>query len=96
MEMKFHPMTIFWNIILPLTQMSKLPTLTSRQIITILESKGFLLDRIKGSHHIFYNTALNKRVVVPFHRKDLPLGTMMEILRQAGITKEELAEFLQQ
>jgi len=29
-------------------------------------------------------------VVVPFHKKDLPKGTLLEILRQAGISKEEL------
>jgi predicted RNA binding protein YcfA (HicA-like mRNA interferase family) len=74
--------------------MSNLPTLTPKKIISILESRGFLLDRIKGSHHIFYNPESNKRIVVPFHKKDLPVGTMMEILRQAGITKEELIKFL--
>jgi len=31
-----------------------------------------------------------KRVVVPFHKKDLPKGTLLEILRQAGISKENL------
>ncbi len=28
----------------------------------------------------------------PYHRKDLKLGTMHSILKQAGITKEELEE----
>jgi len=31
-----------------------------------------------------------KRVTVPFHRKELPKVTTMSILREAGITKEEL------
>jgi predicted RNA binding protein YcfA (HicA-like mRNA interferase family) len=32
--------------------MPKLPSLTSSDVIRILEKKGFVLDRIKGSHHI--------------------------------------------
>jgi predicted RNA binding protein YcfA (HicA-like mRNA interferase family) len=35
-----------------------------------------------------------RRVVVPFHKKDLPKGTLLEILRQAGIDKEELKYLL--
>jgi predicted RNA binding protein YcfA (HicA-like mRNA interferase family) len=29
-------------------------------------------------------------VVIPVHKKDLPKGTLMEILKQAGIKKDEL------
>jgi len=34
--------------------MPKLPSLTPQKIITVLEKKGFVLDRIKGSHRIYY------------------------------------------
>ena len=74
--------------------MPKLPSLTPQKIIKILESKGFVLDRIKGSHHIYYNLKLKRRVVVPLHKKDLPKGTLLEILKQAGISKEELKDLL--
>jgi predicted RNA binding protein YcfA (HicA-like mRNA interferase family) len=70
--------------------MPKLPSLTPQKIIRILEKKGFTLDRTKGSHHIYYHPKTKRRVVVPFHRRDLPKGTLLEILRQAGISKEEL------
>jgi len=72
--------------------MPKLPTLTPQKIITILESRGFVLDRIKGSHHIFYHTETKRRVIVPVHRKDLPVGTLVEILKQAGIERDELRD----
>jgi predicted RNA binding protein YcfA (HicA-like mRNA interferase family) len=68
--------------------MPKLPALTAKKIAKILEKDGFLLDRVKGSHHIYYHPATKRRVVVPFHKKDLPKGTLLEILRQAGIDKE--------
>jgi predicted RNA binding protein YcfA (HicA-like mRNA interferase family) len=31
-------------------------------------------------------------VIVPVHAKDLPTGTLLEILRQAGIKKEDLED----
>jgi predicted RNA binding protein YcfA (HicA-like mRNA interferase family) len=33
-------------------------------------------------------------VVVPLHKRDLPKGTLLEILKQAGISKEELKKTL--
>ncbi|MCL7411798.1 MAG: type II toxin-antitoxin system HicA family toxin [Methanosarcinaceae archaeon] len=61
--------------------MPELPTLSSQKVIIILEKNGFVLDRVEGSHHIFYHPEMNKRVVVPFHKKDLPKGTLREILK---------------
>ena len=72
--------------------MPKLPNIAPKKIIKIIESRGFVLDRIKGSHHIYYNPNTKKRVVVPLHKKDLPKGTLLEILRQAGIGRDELGD----
>ncbi len=72
--------------------MPKFPALTSQQIIKVLEKRGFVLDRSKGSHRIYFHPESRKRAVVPFHRKDLPQGTLREILRQAGISREELQD----
>ncbi|MDD3978406.1 MAG: type II toxin-antitoxin system HicA family toxin [Methanomicrobium sp.] len=33
-----------------------------------------------------------QRVVIPVHKKDLPKGTLIEILKQAGINKDDLEE----
>jgi predicted RNA binding protein YcfA (HicA-like mRNA interferase family) len=72
--------------------MPKLPTIAPKKIIKILESQGFVLDRIRGSHHIYYHPETKKRVIVPLHKKDLPKGTLLEILRQAGIGRDELRD----
>ncbi|WP_456474647.1 type II toxin-antitoxin system HicA family toxin [Candidatus Pyrohabitans sp.] len=74
--------------------MPKLPSLTPKKIIRVLKKKGFVLDRVKGSHHLYYHPETKRRVVVPFHKRDLPKGTLLEILKQAGISKEELRELL--
>ena len=74
--------------------MSKLPALTPEKVIKVLKKKGFVLDRVKGSHHISYHPETRRRVVVPLHKKDLPKGTLLEILKQAGISKDELKGLL--
>ncbi len=74
--------------------MPKLPRQTPQKIIKILEDRGFVLDRTKGSHQIFFHPESKRRAVVPVHRKDLPVGTLIEILKEAGIARDELRDFL--
>jgi len=65
--------------------MPKLPALTPNEVIRLLTENGFELDHQTGSHRIYYNSATKKRVVVPYHKKDLPKGTLISILKQAGL-----------
>ncbi len=59
-----------------------------RFLIKILEKNGFHLKRSKGSHKLYYNAESNKTVIVPFHGgNDLKKGTLLAILKQAGIDK---------
>ena len=56
----------------------------------MIEQKGYLLKRKRGSHHIDFNKESKKTVVIPVHgNKDIRKGTFMSILRQAGISKDE-------
>jgi len=57
--------------------MHKLLALTPQKVIKILERKGFILDRVKGSHRAYYHSESKKRVIIPYHKKDLPKGTLM-------------------
>jgi len=68
----------------------KLPSITPKKVIKILEKNGFLLDHSTGSHMVYYHPEKRRRVTVPFHRKDIPKGTLMSILKQAGIDRENL------
>jgi predicted RNA binding protein YcfA (HicA-like mRNA interferase family) len=74
--------------------MSKLPAIKPRRVIQFLEKNGFVLDHTSGSHFLFYNALSRRRAVVPQHNRDLPKGTLMSLLREAGFTREELANFL--
>jgi predicted RNA binding protein YcfA (HicA-like mRNA interferase family) len=70
--------------------MPKLPSLTPKQVISILTQKGFIFDRSSGSHYIYYNPDTGRKAVIPFHNKDLPKGTLNQILKQAGIGRDEI------
>ena len=74
--------------------MPKLPSVTFKKLVKILKSRGFLLDHTTGSHFIFYNPQDKKRAVLPCHVKDLPKGTLMNILRESGITSKEFKDLL--
>ncbi|MDX2196162.1 MAG: type II toxin-antitoxin system HicA family toxin [Cytophagales bacterium] len=70
--------------------MGNTPSLTPKALIKILETRGFILKRIHGSHNYFFHPVSGKITVVPMHNKDLPKGTLYAILKQAGIDKSEL------
>ena len=74
--------------------MTKLPAVKPRRVMQFLERNGFILDHASGSHLIFYNPVSRRRAVVPQHNRDLPKGTLMSLLREAGFTREELIDFL--
>jgi len=61
-----------------------MPDYSSKELIKRLEKAGFVLHRIKGSHHIFKHPS-GKRAIVPHPKKDLPLGTFKSILKGAGL-----------
>ncbi|MDP2648325.1 MAG: type II toxin-antitoxin system HicA family toxin [Patescibacteria group bacterium] len=66
--------------------MPRLPARTGKQVARVLAKNGFALDHVTGSHHIFVSADGSRRVTVPIHRKDLPKGTLREILKQSGLT----------
>jgi predicted RNA binding protein YcfA (HicA-like mRNA interferase family) len=70
--------------------MPKLPALTADEVIRVLLANGFVLDHQRGSHRVYYNATTGKRAVVPYHRRDLPKGTLLAILRQAGLSRDDL------
>ena len=58
-----------------------------KELIRFLESNGYIFIRQSGSHAIYKN--LNKKmIVVPMHNKDIPIGTLNAILKDAGIKEK--------
>lgn len=78
--------------------MSRLPSLSSKKIIRVLRDSGFLEapDRGKGSHRAFTKIDPSGRirlVIVPQGR-DIPRGTLLAIIEQAGMDRDEFLRLL--
>ncbi|MED2006715.1 type II toxin-antitoxin system HicA family toxin [Brevibacillus borstelensis] len=58
---------------------------SSRKIIRALEQDGWYVVHTDGSHWQFRHPIKPGRVTVPHPRKDIPLGTVKSIEKQAGI-----------
>ena len=73
----------------------KLPIVSGKDLIKFLNKKGFEIVSQKGSHVRLKQNKFGeiKVTVVPMH-KELDCGTLLAILRQCEIEKEEfLKEF---
>ncbi len=55
-----------------------------KELIKLLKKNGFLFVRQSGSHAI-YKKSEEIMVVVPIHNRDIPLGTLNGILKDAGL-----------
>ena len=74
--------------------MSRLPRPTGRQLITALKKAGFGVIRIKGSHYVMRH-ADGRSTVVPVHAGEtIGPGLLSRILRDCGLTQEQLAGLL--
>ncbi|MEK7082512.1 MAG: type II toxin-antitoxin system HicA family toxin [Patescibacteria group bacterium] len=70
--------------------MPRPPSRTPKQIIAILRRHGFLLDHTTGSHFVFYHPVTKRRTMVAYHTKTLPKGTLLVIMKQAGLSADNL------
>jgi predicted RNA binding protein YcfA (HicA-like mRNA interferase family) len=72
--------------------MPKLPHISGAQAVKALERLGFAVARQSGSHIIMRRGASG--CVVPNH-KEIKVGTLAGILRQAGVSADEFLRVLQ-
>ena len=65
--------------------------ISGKDFCRLLESRGWILKRVSGSHHIFIKTGQSERIVVPVHgHKPLKLGLLKAQMKIAGIEEREL------
>lgn len=73
--------------------MSRLPSITYRQVVERLRAAGFVFDRqAKGSHEVWYNSTTHRRTTVPNHPGTIAKGTLRAIIREAGLSVEDFME----
>jgi predicted RNA binding protein YcfA (HicA-like mRNA interferase family) len=73
--------------------LSKLPLLSWREVVKVLVKAGFKPIRQKGSHVILVK---NEYIVpIPKH-KEIKRGLLLEIMAEAGMTKEQFLKLLEE
>lgn len=66
-------------------------TISGKRMCQILESKGWGLARVTGSHHIFVHQGSNLRITVPVHgNQNLKSGLQRAVMKLAGVAEDEL------
>ncbi len=65
--------------------MTRAPRLSSKDMLSLLQRKGFAVVSTRGSHCKLRSGA-GVTVIVPLGRDPLPIGTQSDILVQAGVS----------
>ena len=74
--------------------MTRLPRLTGMRVIAALRKAGFVILRVRGSHHFLHHPD-GRQTVVPVHRAEtIGPGLLSQILRDCGMTSEEFTGLL--
>jgi predicted RNA binding protein YcfA (HicA-like mRNA interferase family) len=63
-------------------------TVRSSDIIKLLETDGWVLRSVRGSHHVFNHPTRTGHISVPHPKKDLGTGLVHKLLKQAGLKGE--------
>lgn len=75
--------------------MSKLPAIRARDLVRAAERSGFVFDRQRGSHAVYYRESDHRRIVIPVHvGQDLKPGTLRAIITDMGLTVDEFIVML--
>ncbi|MCL4502704.1 MAG: type II toxin-antitoxin system HicA family toxin [Deltaproteobacteria bacterium] len=70
--------------------MTRLPAISGRDLVKALAKFGYLYDHHRGSHIILrHQDPPHRRLTIPDH-KEIAKGTLKNIMREAGLTLEEL------
>ena len=72
----------------------KLPIVSANKVIKALSSVGFRISRQSGSHVIMIKENGGKAVVVIPKHGELAKGTLLSIISQSGLSKENFCKLL--
>ena len=59
--------------------------MNSGELIKRLEKSGWVLRGVKGSHHIYIHPRGAGPISIPHPKKDLGVGLVHKLLKQAGL-----------
>ena len=65
--------------------------ISGKDLATAIQSRGWALCRIKGSHHVFTKPGRLERIVIPIHgNRPLKIGLLKSQMKIAGISEKDL------
>lgn len=74
--------------------MTSVPSLTGKALLSILKSAGFVVLRVKGSHHFLHHSD-GRSTVVPVHAGEtIGPGLFAKILRDCDLSREQFQKLL--
>lgn len=74
--------------------MTRLPSLTGKEVISLLKKAGFVVERQKGSHVLLKHQD-GRSTVVPVHSGEtIGPGLLLKILRDTEMTRADLLKLL--
>ena len=74
--------------------MTSVPSLTGKELLSILNKAGFVLLRVKGSHHFIHHHD-GRSTVVPVHSGEtIGPGLFAKILRDCDLNREQFQKLL--
>ena len=72
----------------------QLPAVTGARLVNALQAAGFVQTRTRGSHHRLKHPD-GRATTVPVHAgRDVPKGTLRGVLRDCGMSTEDLRQLL--
>ncbi|MBQ6124727.1 MAG: type II toxin-antitoxin system HicA family toxin [Spirochaetales bacterium] len=60
---------------------------SSSMVIRLLRKRGWYEVACVGDHHLFKHLSIPGRITIPHPKKNLPIGTVRAIFKQAGINE---------
>ncbi len=64
---------------------------SGRELLKLLNSKGWSLARVKGSHHIMTKEGEENILTIPVHsNKPLKIGLLRALMKQASLEDNDL------
>ncbi len=77
--------------------MPHLPNLTWKQFVKLAEIKGYVFARVRGSHVIYENpeVPLPEGIIPIPRKKNIPKDTRRALLRQLGVSPDDVQIFLE-
>lgn len=59
--------------------------MTSKELERLINNDGWIIDSTRGSHRQYKHPTKKGEVTIPWHKSDIPKGTLNSILKQAGL-----------